>query len=199
MSRFEAGQSQTQVARELDLTPSAISNLWSQFKTSWTVCRRPGQDHPRATMTNEDRYLFLSAKCQRVATATHLSRDLTAATGTSISSKTVSRRLHERGLYARKPAICIPLPPSHKRERAEWCRQHQNWIQLQWANVLFTDESRFSLQPDSGWLLIWREPGTRYHPSNIIERDHYAGGGLMVWQGSCKILTHRSMCLTMVL
>ena len=31
--------------------------------------------------------------------------------------------------------------------------------------------------------MIWREPETRYHRSNIIERDHYAGGGLMVWPG----------------
>ena len=30
---------------------------------------------------------------------------------------------------------------------------------------------------------MWREPGTLYHPSNIIERDHYACGGLMVWAG----------------
>ena len=29
--------------------------------------------------------------------------------------------------------------------------------------------------------MIWREPGTQYPPSNIIEREHYAGGGLMVW------------------
>ena len=63
------------------------------------------------------------------------------------------------------------------------CRQHQNWTQLQWTNVLFIHESRFSLQPDSGWLLIWREFGIQYHPINIIERDHYDGEGLMVWAG----------------
>ena len=37
VGRLDAGQSQAQVARELDITPSAISNLWSQFKTSGTV------------------------------------------------------------------------------------------------------------------------------------------------------------------
>ena len=66
-------------------------------------------------MANEDWYLFLSAKCKRMSTATQLSRYLAAATETSISSKTVYRRLHERGLYARKPAICIPLTPTTER------------------------------------------------------------------------------------
>ncbi|GBM14126.1 hypothetical protein AVEN_60959-1 [Araneus ventricosus] len=31
--------------------------------------------------------------------------------------------------------------------------------------------------------MIWREPGTRYRAPNIIERDHYRGGGLLVWGG----------------
>ena len=109
--RLEAGQSQAQVAKELDVTPSVISNLWKQFKNSGTVARKPGQGRPRAKTANDDRYLVLSAKHQRMSTATQLSRDLAAATGTSVSRKTVARRLHERGLYARKPAICAPLTP----------------------------------------------------------------------------------------
>ncbi|GBN89922.1 hypothetical protein AVEN_172874-1 [Araneus ventricosus] len=27
------------------------------------------------------------------------------------------------------------------------------------------------------------EPGTRYRAPNIVERDHYRGGGLLVWAG----------------
>ncbi|GBM35827.1 Transposable element Tc3 transposase [Araneus ventricosus] len=53
----------------------------------------------------------------------------------------------------------------------------------QWRAVRFTDESRFSLQSDSRRYLIWREPGTRYHPSNIGERDAYGGGSVCVWGG----------------
>ena len=53
VGRLEAGQSQAQVAKELDITPSVISNLWSYFKTSGKVCRRPGQGRPRTTTANE--------------------------------------------------------------------------------------------------------------------------------------------------
>ncbi|GFV30872.1 transposable element Tc3 transposase [Trichonephila clavipes] len=44
------------------------------------------------------------------------------------------------------------------------------------------DESRFSLSSDSHRKLIWRA-GSRYHPSNIIERDRYGGRGVLVWGG----------------
>ncbi|XP_068083858.1 peptidoglycan-recognition protein LC [Anabrus simplex] len=45
------------------------------------------------------------------------------------------------------------------------------------------DESRFSLQNDSRRTLIWREPGSRHNRRNIVERDQYGGGGVMVWSG----------------
>ncbi|GFU20050.1 transposable element Tc3 transposase [Trichonephila clavipes] len=32
-------------------------------------------------------------------------------------------------------------------------------------------------------MLIWRERGSRNHPSNIIERDRYGGRGVLVWGG----------------
>ncbi|GFU04578.1 transposable element Tcb1 transposase, partial [Trichonephila clavipes] len=45
------------------------------------------------------------------------------------------------------------------------------------------DESRFSLSNDSHRILIWRERGSRNHPSNIIERDRYGGRSVLVLLG----------------
>ncbi|GFW02791.1 transposable element Tcb2 transposase [Trichonephila clavipes] len=53
----------------------------------------------------------------------------------------------------------------------------------QWSRVLFTDESRFSTRSDSQRVLIWREIGTRFYTSNIKERHHYGGPGVLVWGG----------------
>ncbi|GFW66324.1 transposable element Tcb2 transposase [Trichonephila clavipes] len=64
-----------------------------------------------------------------------------------------------------------------------WCREHRNWRDNEWGRVLFTDESRFSLSSDSHRILIWRERGSRNHPSNIIESDRYGGRGVLVWGG----------------
>ncbi|GFV97858.1 transposable element Tcb2 transposase [Trichonephila clavipes] len=92
-------------------------------------------------------------------------------TGTAIRG-----RLHGGGLFARRPVRCVPLTPAHRRRRSMWCREHRNWRDNEWGRVLFTDESRFSLSSDSHHILIWRERGSRNHPSNIIERDRGAMG-----------------------
>ncbi|GFV83975.1 transposable element Tcb2 transposase [Trichonephila clavipes] len=93
------------------------------------------------------------------------------------------RRLHGGGLFARRPVRCIPLTPAHRRRRSLWCREHRNWRDDEWGRVLFTEESRFCLSSDSHRILIWRERGSRNHPSNIIERHRYGGRGVLVWGG----------------
>ncbi|GFY10010.1 transposable element Tcb2 transposase [Trichonephila clavipes] len=58
-------------------------------------------------------------------------------------------------------------------------REHALWTPQQWSCVIFSDESRFSLQSDSRRTLIWRVPGTRYHEENTIERHRYGGSVTM--------------------
>ncbi|GFV38437.1 transposable element Tcb1 transposase [Trichonephila clavipes] len=105
------------------------------------------------------------------------------ATGATVSRQTVYRRLGHIGLYARRPVRCIPLTATHCRLRLTWSREHALWTPQQWSCVMFSDESRFSLQSGSRRTLIWRAPGTRYHQENTIERHRYGGAGWLVWGG----------------
>lgn len=114
VGRIEAGQSQAQVARELGVTPSIVSTLWSQFQNSGTGSRRPGQGRPRATTPRENQYLLLTAKRQRTSTATQLSRDLAAATGTLVSRKTGERGSVKEGCMPGRPPFASHSLPSTK-------------------------------------------------------------------------------------
>ncbi|GFV21353.1 transposable element Tcb2 transposase [Trichonephila clavipes] len=134
-------------------------------------------------MPADDRYIVLQARRNRRRTAGEIARHTTQATGRPISRFTVARRLHGGGLFARRPVRCVPLTPAHRRRRSLWCREHRNWRDNEWGRVFLTDESRFSLSSDSHRILIWRERGSRNHPSNIIERDRYGGRGVLVWGG----------------
>ncbi|GFX41636.1 transposable element Tcb2 transposase [Trichonephila clavipes] len=67
----------------------------------------------QVTTPNENRYLAVTAKRNRWSTASDLSRQLSSATGTTVSSQTVYRRLGHIGLYARRPVRCFPLTATH--------------------------------------------------------------------------------------
>ncbi|GBN82987.1 Transposable element Tcb1 transposase [Araneus ventricosus] len=172
-----------EVSEELGIAQSVISRLWQRFQDDGTVSRCYSTGRPRVTTLNEDRYLAVTAKRNRRSTASDLSRQLSSATGTTVSRQTVYRRLGHIGLYARRPVRCVPLTATHCRLRLAWSREHALWTPQQWSCVMFSDESRFSLQSDSRRTFIWRAPGTRYHQENTILRHRYGGVGWLVRGG----------------
>ncbi|GFS99249.1 transposable element Tcb2 transposase [Trichonephila clavipes] len=145
--------------------------------------RRHGEGRVRSTTAAEDRYIVLSAKRNRRTTAQQEANQFLAASGKQISRKIVARRLRGGGVYARRPAVCVPLTRQHGTARFQWCREHHNLIEQDWVCVLFSDESRFSLSSDCRRQLIWRESGTAYRPENIQEKDRFQTCSIMVWAG----------------
>ncbi|GFX83799.1 HTH_Tnp_Tc3_2 domain-containing protein [Trichonephila clavipes] len=140
---------------------------------------------PRVTTPNEDRYIYLAvtAKRNRRSTAPDLSCQLSLATSTTVSRQTVYRCLGHIGLYAPRLVRCVPLTTTQCRLRLTWSRGHALWTQQQWSCVMFSDDSRFSLQSDFRGTLIWRAPGSRYHQENTIERHRYGGAGWLARLG----------------
>ncbi|GFV11835.1 transposable element Tcb1 transposase [Trichonephila clavipes] len=122
---------------------------------------------------------YISAKRNRRTTAQQVANQFLAASGKQISRKTVARRLRGGGLYARRPVVCVPLTRQHRTACLQWCREHHNWTEQDWACVLFSDENRFSLSSDCRRQLIWRESGTAYRPENIQEKDRYPTCSIM--------------------
>ncbi|GFX02718.1 transposable element Tcb2 transposase [Trichonephila clavipes] len=87
-------------------------------------------------------------------------------------------RLHGVGLYARRPMVCVRLTSRHRCDRREWATEHVNWRRNEWSNVLFSDESRFSVHPDNRRIFIWRDRGSRNNPAFMHERVRFGGVGI---------------------
>ncbi|GFW61639.1 HTH_Tnp_Tc3_2 domain-containing protein [Trichonephila clavipes] len=179
--RLECGRTQLEVSEELGIAQSVISRLWQRFQDDGNVSRCYSTGRPRVTTPNEDRYLTVIAKRNRRSTTSDPSRQLSAATGTTVSRQTVYRRLRHIGLYARRPVRCVLLTTTYCHLRLTWSREHALWTPQQWSCKKFSDESRFSLQSDSRRTLIWRAPSTRYYQENTIERHRYGGAKCLVW------------------
>ncbi|GFT72577.1 transposable element Tcb1 transposase [Trichonephila clavipes] len=109
---------------------------------------------------------------------------VTASIGKALSVATVRRILHMNGLYARVPRVCVPLSIQLRGDRLKWCREHGNWTVSDWGNGMFTDESRFALEPNDKRIRIWRKQGTRNQPQNITEHHAFRGESIMVWTGT---------------
>ncbi|GFU62132.1 HTH_Tnp_Tc3_2 domain-containing protein [Trichonephila clavipes] len=108
----------TRVSEKLGIAPSVISKPWKRFQDDVNVSRCYSTSRPPVTSPNEDRYLKVTAK----RNCTDLSRQLSSATGTTVSRQTMYRRLGHIGLHARRPVRCVPLTATHCRLRLTWSR-----------------------------------------------------------------------------
>ncbi|GFV43631.1 transposable element Tcb2 transposase [Trichonephila clavipes] len=91
-----------------------------------------------------------------------------------VSARTISRRLNQVGLYARKLVHSISLQPRHRRERLRWCKEHVCWDHQNWSKLMFSDDSRFSVT--SVILAInYRGESTKF----VCERVRYSTGVMM--------------------
>ena len=50
-----------------------------------------------------------------------------------------------------------------------------------WHDVVFSDDSRFTLYHYDGRVRVYRRNGERYGDNCVVERDRFGGGSVMVW------------------
>ncbi|GFW02467.1 transposable element Tcb1 transposase [Trichonephila clavipes] len=74
---------------------------------------------------------------------------------TSLSARTIRRRLQQSGLSAKRPLLGLPLTQNHRRLRRQWCDEGRMWV-AEWNEVVFTDESLLCLQHHDVWIRVWR-------------------------------------------
>ena len=116
-------------------------------------------------------------------TAARTAREIRGRHGGQISKQTVLRRLKERGIQPRRPYVGPKLTRRHRQARLTWCRNRQYWNAAQWRQILYTDESRFSLEHADGRTRVFRRTGERYVDACVDEADRFRGGSVMVRGG----------------
>ena len=158
---LQGGNTQRNVAVRLGVSQSVVGRLWQRFQATNSVRNRPRSGRPRSTTNREDRYFTNMALRQRTTTARRLRDNLRTATGTRVSDQTIRNRLRANNLCCRHQAVRPPLLPRHRTARRHWCTLHLRWQRVQWGRVMFTDESRFSIQFNT--VRWWQRHGVGRH------------------------------------
>ena len=138
---------------------------------------RPGQR--RVTSQQDDRYITLSHLHNRFLPATATARQL------GVNAQTIRNRLRQNNIpiRARRPYTGPIIAARHRAARLLWAQRNLHWTRRQWHNVIFSDESRFSVSHADDRVRVYRSRNERYAQCFIRKRDRFGGGSVMVWGG----------------
>lgn len=104
----------------------------------------------------------------------------------TISSRTMRRELKDLHLNScastRKPLVS----KVNRKKRLQFAKEHKNWTVQQWSNIMWSDESRFTLFQHDGRVRVRREPHESLDPSCIVPTVQASGGSVMIWGCFCS-------------
>ncbi|GFX01238.1 transposable element Tcb1 transposase [Trichonephila clavipes] len=160
IGKIEEGRKITDVAREFDIAHSVVSRLWK--RQIYRPISKKEQAHHSSAAGKSVSCCLRKADLPKNCCQTFEGR---------------------RTIRTQTCCVCLIDQTAPCTARLQWCREHNNWTEQDWACVLFSEESRFSLSSDCRRQLNWRESGTAYRPEIIQEKDRYPTCSIMVWAG----------------
>ncbi|GFV90163.1 transposable element Tcb2 transposase [Trichonephila clavipes] len=156
--------------RQVDRYVCVVMKCWDQWISRDVIYmkkrpRTPSKDQSSSSLPHHK-------KCTRTANyfiGRHLGK-VAPSVGAPVSSRTIRMRLAEGHLESRCPLGVLPLTPTHRRLRLEWCRARRNWPAAEWNQVVISDESKFNFSSDGNRVGVWKLRGERLNPAFVLQR-----------------------------
>jgi transposase len=177
---YEGKKSLREISRRIGYSEGAVRKFLKKFSVDSDLQRKSGSGRPRVTSSREDRILKTLILKDRLKTAAELCNDLQSISGSSISSRTIQRRLVEQGFKSCKPAKKPLLTAAMKKKRLDWAKEHKDWTVNDWRRVIFSDESKFNMIGSDGKQTIRRRRGERFRPDCVIRTVKHSPY-IMIW------------------
>lgn len=185
VSMTENGLSSRKIACMLGVSANTVQKVLKRYRSRGTVenNERPGRS--RMTDDRDDRALFRLVKENRRQSLVDLSASFNARReGTSVSKRTIRRRLIEGGYKRCVVAKRMTISRVNREARVKWCRERKKWSVLNnWSQVIFSDETKVVLGKDRK-VYVWRKPEERYNPECVgmfPDRSPRSGLSAMFW------------------
>jgi len=137
--------SQVQIAKKIKCSRCAVQTTIKRYNDTKQFKSRSGRGRKRKTNAREDRYLKQNALKDRRQTTKELAAALRSDHEITISAKTVSRRLNEFGIKARKARQKPWLSEINRKKRLAWAKKYKIWTASDWDKVLWSDESNIQV------------------------------------------------------
>lgn len=145
-----------------------VERVLKKLKEKGTTAREAGSGSPPALQSNDCRRLHqLAVKHNRLSNR-RLATLMAEKGSPSVSRFTIGRTLKRQGFDRKLPRDRPDLKPRHIAARLAWCEENKD---TNWANVVFSDESRFQFYSNIRKLLCKKRMDRgrpKYGPARMV-------------------------------
>ncbi|GFU70885.1 transposable element Tc1 transposase [Trichonephila clavipes] len=174
LSEFEKGMivgmgctgcSVTETAIYLGRARSTVSAVMTAYNKCGNVTSGKHNSGRKRKLTDRDkRVLTRIVARKRKQSLSQITSEVNSHLRNPISARTVQRELHASNLT------------------------HRQWTPQQWQQVIWSDESTFTLFQTTGRVYVWRTPKEAFAPECIVLTFKHGGGSLMTsFPGECPL------------
>ena len=170
----EGGVSQCKIAGNLSIPISTVNRVIVQFTREVKECTKP---HPGCPGSSEKTLRLVKRNVEEDPRC----KASDIATQAGVSPRTAVKYLHKLGYYGRAERKKPLLRPANIKRRKDWTREMVDRPMTFWTNVIFSDESRLELFPDSGRVWVWRLSQREFDLKILQPTVKHGGFSVMVW------------------
>lgn len=172
-----------------------IQRVCKKFRETGSFEDRPRTGRPPLLNERKKRTIAQILRKGEASTAESIRKEAKAHHEIEVSRDTIARTLKSFGYVARIKVKKPGLTVQQKKERLTWARNHSSWTSEDWRNVVWSDETKFTLVNSEGKEYVWVKDGESLGGNAVVQTKKFGGGkvmmwGCMTWEGvgfACKI------------
>ncbi|MBN3278955.1 TCB1 transposase, partial [Polyodon spathula] len=168
------------ISKCLDIPVSTVGSIIRKWKLHHTTQALPRKGRPSKLSAQTRRRLVREATERPTITLKELQSSV-AGSGVMVHQSTISRALHNTGLYGRVARKKPLLKKYHLKARLEFARKHESDPAAMWEKVLWSDETKIELFGQNSERYVWRKPNTAHATRHTIPTVKYGGDSIMLW------------------
>lgn len=171
-----------EIARLVNCSSKTVRRWRDRYIETNGMERKAGSGCPRKITPKDEAYLCIVSKRNRRKTAKALAAEIFTRRGKlTVSTRTVRRYLAKYNLNGRVARPKPLLRLANRQARIRFAKKYKNWRYEEWKQVIWTDETSFTLFSSCGKTYVRRRPGEDLLPECLVPTVKKGGGKVLCW------------------